>query len=450
LSFRFTSEPQQHGHCHKREDAMTSDSAPTEYQVTELPEQRWRQAHELFAAAAHWPQLTDSWWEKLSGLCTRGRVHGVLEPTRSAPERLERKFDEQDLLAMVSSFPTSVAVPGGTALPAAGGLAVAVRPDRRRRGLMTMMMQAHLRDLRARGEVFEAMRASSAAIHERFGYGVATRTATLHVNTSKVRLIAEAPTAEKVRPLLNSERTLDAVRAIVGEVHRKCPRSGWLDFPQAYWDHWAPWGSYDSTLNGAVHEGPDGIDGYLLWVIAYSDLHVAPPRLTARVVAAAAADGGVMAQLWRFLLEVDLLDAIEASGRPLDDPLPLLMADRRACRTVAVDDELWLRLLDVESALRNRRWAPTPDGDDVVLEVVDHLLPENTAMYSLGPEGVARTRRAPDLRCGPTGLAMAYLGDVSVRELVATGRMTVENPDALDRAEAVFATPAKPWCGFVF
>ena len=37
--------------------------------------------------------------------------------------------------------------------------------------------------------------------------------------------------------------------------------------------------------------------------------------------------------------------------RPLDDPLPWLLLDRRAARVTAVHDETWLRIVDVQQAL---------------------------------------------------------------------------------------------------
>ncbi len=68
-----------------------------------------------------------------------------------------------------------------------------------------------------------------------------------------------------------------------------------------------------------------------------------------------------------------LVDMVELPGRPLDEPLPLLLADPRAVVTTAVADESWLRLIVVDRALRARGWAETTGG--VVIEVTDPLLP---------------------------------------------------------------------------
>ncbi|WP_369822117.1 sterol carrier protein domain-containing protein [Saccharomonospora sp. CUA-673] len=43
-------------------------------------------------------------------------------------------------------------------------------------------------------------------------------------------------------------------------------------------------------------------------------------------------------------------------------------------------------------------------------EVTDPFLPANTGTYSVGPDGVTRTDRAPDLRLDVDALATVYLG----------------------------------------
>ncbi|WSS22444.1 hypothetical protein OG519_24250 [Streptomyces sp. NBC_01190] len=60
------------------------------------------------------------------------------------------------------------------------------------------------------------------------------------------------------------------------------------------------------------------------------------------------------AALWRFLAGIDLVDEVRAPARPVDEPVEMLFADPRACRTVRVRDEVWPRLNDVATASRLR------------------------------------------------------------------------------------------------
>src|SRR5699024_9457691 len=56
------------------------------------------------------------------------------------------------------------------------------------------------------------------------------------------------------------------------------------------------------------------------------------------------ANAAVAADLWRFLLGVDLVNSLVAAARPVDEPLEWWLTDRREARTTRVDDDLWLRL----------------------------------------------------------------------------------------------------------
>jgi predicted acetyltransferase len=196
----------------------------------------------------------------------------------------------------------------------------------------------------------------------------------------------------------------------------------------------------------AVHTGPDGDDGYLVataddsggWhdtVLVLRDLHAATPE-------AAVA-------LWRVALGVDLASAVTARLRPLDEPLELLLADPRDCATTAVEDETWLRIVDVPAALAARRFA---SAGPVLLAVHDPVLAANGGVYRIADGGVERAGDlggplTPDLECDVAGLAMAYLGDRAPSELAAAGWWQAWSPDAPARADAAFAVERRPWCG---
>ena len=125
---------------------------------------------------------------------------GVLEPPRTLAV-----FDQAELIATLATHSLTMSVPGGE-LPVGGVNHVAVRADYRRRGLMTAMMMAALRDIRDRGEVVSALWPSEAQIYGRFGYGLASRHASLLIDgqpgtagslaPGEIRLIPDASTAD--------------------------------------------------------------------------------------------------------------------------------------------------------------------------------------------------------------------------------------------------------------
>jgi predicted acetyltransferase len=160
-----------------------------------------------------------------------------------------------------------------------------------------------------------------------------------------------------------------------------------------------------------------------------------------------AASVAATAALWRFLTGVDLINSVRGWLRPLDEPIELLLADARACRTVDVGDETWLRLVDVEAALNARSWG---EADPVVIGVFDAVLPANSGGYRLTPDGVKRTDEPAQLDLTVAELGRLYLGDVSPSKLAGAGRLTVRDQAALPAADAMFATDTVPWSGTFF
>ena len=146
--------------------------------------------------------------------------------------------------------------------------------------------------------------------------------------------------------------------------------------------------------------------------------------------------------------------------RPVDDPLRYLLADRRRVRA-RLSDGLWLRLADLPAALTGRCYA----GDvDVVLEVSDELLPENSGRWRLeaagpsnaGPGGTRpaarceRTRAPADLEVPVAALAAAYLGGTRLGALAGAGQLTELRPGALAQLSTAMSWDPAPWCPYDF
>jgi predicted acetyltransferase len=393
-----------------------------------------RAAHTLFAATIHRPPADDAGWAASSLLYSPGRTFGA--------------HADGGLVATATSFPSELAVPGGAVLPMAAVTRVGVRADHTRRGLLTAMMRAQLEDVAARGEPVASLRASEARIYGRFGYGVATRGREVRVRADPALFRPAAPQGGSVRLLERGE-----IVPVLRDVHARIAlrRPGGITRTEGWWSAGA--GRRVDVdrehVLAAVHTGPHGDDGFAVAYLGdgpgFTSRSLDVPDLHAADVAATAA-------LWRFLLGVDLVESVQARLRPLDEPLELLLADPRACAVTGNEDETWLRLVDVPSALAARGWGST---EPVLLGVHDGFLEANTGVYRIAEGSAERVGPLggpvrPELECTVAALAMAYLGDRRPSELVASGWWSAPDPAAVPRADAAFATAGAPWCGTYF
>ena len=307
-------------------------------------------------------------------------------------------------VATIASFGRSLDVGGGRVQALHMITDVTVSPAHRRRGLTRRLMTEDLADAAARGLPLAALTVTEGSIYGRFGFGAATTTHRVEVDTGErfaLRAdVAEALGADPGRVVLSDP--VDAAEAVrsVYAAHHACVR-GSVERPQFYepmlagvFDHRT--GRPDDALRAAVHLDADGApDGYVL----YRPLGRVDGVEALEVVDLAAPAPATWLRLWRFLAEMDLVRMVRFRRSWADDPLPWALVEPRVVRTTEVADMLWVRVLDVVVALEARPWYA--DGE-VVLEVDDPL---GHATGSLAGRGRGRCRpRHPDRRprwCAP-------------------------------------------------
>jgi predicted acetyltransferase len=404
----------------------------TAFDVRPITEEERRSTFDLLRRALHTQRITDERWARIGGSWPAAHKFGA--------------FDGETPIGIVSSYDTEIAVPGGVTLPVAAVEGVGVRADRTRRGVLSAMMSTQLADFAARGLPLAALHASEPTIYGRFGYGSAALGKTVRVKRPAGRLHERVPAGGDVRLLTPEE----AVKELPALYRRIGPhRAGMIGRPEVWWpmehDRYA---GPDAGRLVAVHSGPDGADGFVVYdtidrrsfdspdhgaALEVHDLHGASPA--------------ARAALWRYLLSVDLVSEVYARHRPVDEPLALMLTDHRHATTAAVEDDLWLRPVDVAAALAARAYrAAAP----VVVAVTDRLLPANTGHYEIGPDGGRRTAAAADLALDVDTLGMLYLGHWAATTLAEAGRIDVRDVAALARADELFTTTAAPWCGTHF
>lgn len=348
--------------------------------------------------------------------------------------------DGDQIVGSAATVPVRLTVPGGALLPMGAVIAVTVRATHRRRGLLRAMMCRLLEQLHELGEPLSGLTASEGSIYRRFGYGIGTHEAEVEVRRHRSAYRRQVP-VDRVRYIERDEalRVLPALDRRISS-----GRPGWLERPPIWWERALedPKDRHGSSeLFIALHEGVDGPDAYATYRMRRED---GGWNLDVEDLAAAA--GGAYASIWRHCLDVDLMRAIKAPSRPVDEPLRFLLADHRAVER-RIGDMLWLRLVDVSAALEARRYA---HEGSVRIRVEDDFCEWNRGTYLLegGPDG-ARCRLdagEPDLATDAATLAECYLGGEPLSLLAWAGAVEEIRPGALERAGAMLATPLEPWC----
>lgn len=358
-------------------------------------------------------------------------------------ERMLAAVDDAGaIVATAGAMTFDMTVPGGRRLGCAGVTAVTVRQDHRRQGLLRSMMRSILDDARARGEPLAALWASEAPIYGRFGFGPGVPLVDLDVSLAHAHLRRTPALLGEVR----LEDTEHAARLCAGIYDAaRDVRGGMLSRGDAVWRRVAVFDPVGERAGAgprelALVEGR----GYALYRLRPS-WQGPLAQGTVVVEELVATDAEAEHALWGFLLASDLAERLVASGRPVDEVLPLLLHDAPRAR-VSSGAALYVRLLDVAEALSARRYAV---DDTLVVEVIDVELPDQQGRFvveAAGGVGVCdRTSRAPDLTCDADVLATFAMGGVRPSTLARAGRIDARDAAVLERADLLFSTTPAPW-----
>src|SRR6201997_320159 len=369
-----------------------------------------------------------------------GQIANLLEPGRTVGA-----FADGQLVGTADAVTGGLTLPGGAVVGHAAVTHIGVLPSFTRRGIATELVRHQLRDITARGEVVATLRASEATIYERYGYGVASSSQTVEVQTARATLRPDVGAGGPVR-LLDAAEAWDVLPRIYAD--NRPPRPGTIDRPEVWWQG-ARMRSESSSRPSyvAVHGAPGSESGFARYRPVDTESWFISDQRTIAVEDFFAPTMEAYLGLVRFLLGLDLIDRVVFWMLPVDDPLPWLIVDRRATRVTAVHDETWLRVVDAEKALAARRYV----GDGAVsIAVDDPLLPNNSVSFTIGGGGAEPTNRRAQLRVGVEGLAAVLLGGATWRSLAVAGLAQAGDPAALAVADQLFAVADAPYAGFFF
>ena len=339
-------------------------------------------------------------------------------------------------------------MPGGARVQTAGVTRVGVLPTHTRRGLLTQMMHRLLSESLERGNVLATLHASETSIYRRYGFGLATDSYAARITTTAAKPWRAPATPGSVRLLAYGE-VLDVVPPLYDAVARW--RVGTVSRPTWMWkrtlkDASQPTESpYGKGSFVAVHTDAGGDDdGYVFYDVDWHEGFATNPVGAGTVRDLWGRSPGVELELWRFLLDIDLIVNWQAEVRPTDEPVRRAMHDSRAYETRQRLDDQWVRILDVDAALRARTYGPV--NAPVSMEIDDPMLPANCGTWEVSAGGAARSGGAADVMVDIASLSAAYLGAVSWTDLASIGAFDA-NDDVVQRLDALFAVHPTPFCG---
>jgi GNAT superfamily N-acetyltransferase len=352
-------------------------------------------------------------------------------PVAPAEEQLIGLAEEQRFAADVDGsdpeaypgiygvFPLTLSIPGAGAgvrqVPCAGLTWVGVHPDHRRKGVLSEMLRHHFEQVHEEaGTHVSALHASEPAIYGRHGYGLASQELEVSLGrrtpftapdleesatavTTQLATVSDADVPKRMRECHLGAAGLGSVVGDAGYYARICAQ--------------LPEDLRGKEPRRVLFARRDGADvGFAVFRRTNRWERGRPAGELS--VWAVVGDPAVRLALLRRLVDFDLIGTVKVGTVGVDDPLLLWVGGPRGASEVATYDSLWVRLVDLPEALRDRAWsAPC----DVVVEVADPSAPWNEGSWRIraddgGEVSVERTTADSDVRLGVEALGAAYLG----------------------------------------
>lgn len=361
-------------------------------------------------------------------------------------DRIHAAFDDGAVVGSASVFPLETSVPGGF-VRAAGVTLVGVLPTHRRRGILRSLMRAQLDDVHERGEPIAYLWASEDALYSRYGYGVASFTGNIELSRDRAAFYRDFEPEGRIR-VVEAEEAIEPFSEIQRRAAAQHPgmfvrTPDWWRSRRLADPEWRREGGGEMVRILLELDGRPA--GYALYRLHFS-MERGIPRGFTSVIEALGDSATATRELWRFLVSIDWMERVRAALLPLDHELFLLLQEPRRLR-FDQRDGLWVRLVDVATALNARTYKP---GESIFLELIDEFCPWNGGRWEVGPEGASRSDREPELRLDASALGSVYFGGFTFAQVARAGRIEELVDGVLDRADTLFRTDRYPWCPEIF
>ena len=360
--------------------------------------------------------------------------------------RINAAFDGKEVVGSASAYPVKMTIPGGP-VDVAGITLVGVRPTHRRQGILSKLMKQLLEQAHSRGEPIASLWVAEETIYGRFGCGICSINGEIRIDRAHTHYRKHWQRTLAARQVTHEE-ALESFPLVYQQVAPQI--SGMLSRTRAWWevrqllDDAAERHGTGPLLRVLFEQGGEPA-GYALYSHR-TEFVEGRTNSTLEVREAIGLDTDATAQVWRYLFDVDLMAQIHAEYISIDHPLFFLLAEPRRLRYRA-QDGIWLRLVDVEEALRARSYT---SGEQLVLELKDSFCPWNEGCYRIEEGEVSRAKGEADLRLDVRELASAFMGGFSFSQLARAGLIEELRPGGIACADRLFASSPAPWCPEMF
>jgi predicted acetyltransferase len=153
--------------------------------------------------------------------------------------------------------------------------------------------------------------------------------------------------------------------------------------------------------------------------------------------------------LCRALLGLDLMEKVVFGTHPAN-PLPYLLTDHRVARLTHYEDDLWLRIMDIPTALEARTYQSELA---TVLEISDGFRSDGGRFALEIRDGRARctpTSEPADVCMSLDVLGSLYLGAHKASSFASANRLHTNDSGVLARLDAAFVSDVPAVLGYGF
>ncbi|MHA7987319.1 GNAT family N-acetyltransferase [Rathayibacter sp. CAU 1779] len=351
-------------------------------------------------------------------------------------------------VATVASWVGDLSTPGGSQ-PSWAISSVTVAPTHRRRGVARALLEGELRTAAAAGIPMASLTVSEATIYGRFGFGPATQSADLAVETKRAGWAGAASDEGGRLVFVSPQVAFESCRGLVDRAGAQTP--GDFEIDDYHWGrlvgHFGDRDKRSASIRVVRYDDaagePQGVVAYRM-IADKNDF----TKHTVEVDYLRAATDDAYAALWKYLIELDLVTTVRYEVASAEEPVLWMIRDQRAAHVVTSDHH-WLRILDVKTALEARRYGRQ---GRLVLRIDDRLgFAAGTYLLDVRDDGsaaVEETDAEPDVSMDVASLSALYLGAWRASTFVHAARLTEHTDAAAARLDAMFRSQETPLLSF--
>jgi predicted acetyltransferase len=357
-------------------------------------------------------------------------------------------FDGTRMVGTYASFTTDITMPGGAAVRANAVTGVTVLPTHRGQSILRSAITADLSDAKERGEPLAILFASEFSIYARFGFGVATESISVAIDTPGIEFrSAPGKASSRTVELVDSADAITLCQPVYEKMRRET--AGVIDREAARWqqsfgimpgpEKWS-WKGHIAV----TRDSSGMIDGFVRYR-GSDDWSSGRPSSTLIVDEFVALTAAAHHRLLEFLCSMAWVSKVTIEECPVDDESHLHMVDERRVNRSHRLDRLWARVLDVPRLLTSRTYEGT---DRITIDVIDaNEFSSGRFALDANPEGVTceRSRGKADVTISVNELASIAFGGLSFAAFVRIGRADEHTAGSAHRVDRLFRTTRVPW-----